>query len=188
LPQLLAVTLSRSFRPDISLLLPKLMVSLPNLMRLDLSGTSQDISLMLDRIRLPTSSPCNMQLFCDTGQIRDESEIRGPWREERLSNELTFHDRSLSVGGTTWLSYLEPIVTALDCTLIAVKSISLPCEEINSVVLHHFTRVLSRCQTYETSSFLTGRLLKTETIVSPNSALRFVSASVQDRPSNISGH
>jgi hypothetical protein len=131
LPQLSAVTLSRSFLRDISLLLPKLMVSLPNLRRLDLSETSQDISVMSDRIRLPTSSPCNMQIFCEdsvvdsketpsvigvfthnpeyqalagrelhtlkisansamhearfefsisTEQIRDESEIRGPWR------------------------------------------------------------------------------------------------------------
>jgi hypothetical protein len=175
MPQLSAVTISRSILRDISLPLPKLMVSLSNLRRLDLSETSQDINLMLDRIRLPTSSPCNMQLFCEnsvvnsketasiigvftqnleyqalagrelhtfkigansamnearfefsisTEQIRDESEIRRPWREERLSNELTFHDRSLSVGGTTWLSYLEPILTALDRTLVAVKSIS----------------------------------------------------------------
>ncbi|KIJ96672.1 hypothetical protein K443DRAFT_682195 [Laccaria amethystina LaAM-08-1] len=156
MPQLSAVTISRSILRDILLPLPKLMVSFPNLRRLDLSETSQDISLMLDRIRLPTSSPCNMQLFCEdsvadsketasiidvftqnleyqalagrelhtlkigansgmhearfefsvsTGQIRDELEIRRPWREELLSNELTFHDRSLSAGGTTWLSY-----------------------------------------------------------------------------------
>ncbi|KIJ90760.1 hypothetical protein K443DRAFT_686538, partial [Laccaria amethystina LaAM-08-1] len=155
--QLSAVTISRSILRDTSLPIPKLMVSLPNLRRLDLSKSSQDISLMLHRIRLPTSSPCNMQLFCEdsvvetasiigvstqnleyqalagrklhtlkigansgmhearfefsisTGQIRDESEIRGPWREERLSNKLMFHDRSLSPRGTTWMSYLEPI-------------------------------------------------------------------------------
>ncbi|KIK00863.1 hypothetical protein K443DRAFT_593560 [Laccaria amethystina LaAM-08-1] len=160
MPQLSAVAISRSILRDISRPLPKFMVSLPNLRRLDLSETSQDISLMLGRIRLPTSSPCNMQLFCEysvvnskeavsiigvfaqnleyqalagrelhtlkigansgmhearfefsisTGQIRDESKIRGPWREEQLSNELTFRDRSLPARGTTWLSHLEPI-------------------------------------------------------------------------------
>ena len=191
MPQLSSVTITRSILRGVSRLPPKLMVSLPNLRLLDLSETSQRISLMLNRIRFPTSSPCKMQLFCDdsvvnsketasiigvftqsleyqalaehelhtlkiganggmhearfefsisTEKIRDESEIQGPWTEERLANELTFYDRSLFVGGTIWLSYLEPILTALDRSLIKVKSISLPCEKLNSVVLHHLKR------------------------------------------------
>ena len=69
MPQLTSITITRSILRDVSLLPPKSMVSLPNLRLLDLSETSQDVSLMLDRIRFPTSSPCKMQLFCDDSVV-----------------------------------------------------------------------------------------------------------------------